>query len=518
MGTLLGYAIPARAVATPPRLGLGYSATSVVPVSAGLPVYTKGDQLWVESFYSYPVVAMLLAANQTIVAPPRYLYPESTGLLYVFGSSDPLGSWKLQLLGSDSASVVFQLVGADGVNASVTGLSLSGNTATYAISVTGNGTYSDQACLLGVANPTVTIGLPPLLSSGSLRVQWHGSSLSVTRNGTVFNSFAYSFELFQPYSYELPGSSGLDTVQLEVGFSVPVVVTQVNASAQVVPMTWLASPREGEFDLRAVITSQSGSQTTDVPVLFAGGGMVSLSLCTPLVHLTSNAFMLSADLDLPSSRWPRQLVLLSSANGVEGYSLYQIPWEVARAEVLGGPSGSPLTSATLTAGSAPTGDSLSVFGNEIFFAGPEGSFVGSVHVTLSQLGRTSALNVSFSSPYTAEVLQVPAGELSVSAVSGGALLGNASVTVASPGGSLTRTSGSHPVVFELLPGSYNLSATQGVQTSLANAMVVAGNSTQVVMDLTPQGEGSAFIVLLAAALAGVGANVVVWLVLPKRVF
>ena len=516
MGALITFATPTGAEAAPPQLGLGYSATSVIPVSTGLPVYTRGDQLWAESFYSYPVLVTLIGANQTIVVPPRYLYPESTGLLYVFGNNDTLGSWKLQLLDSASPPAIFQLVGSEGVNASVTGLSLVGNTASYAVSVASNVTYSDQACLLGAANPTVTVRLPPLLSSGSLRVQWTGGSLSVARNGTVFNSFTYSFELLQPYSYELPGSGGLDTVQLEVGFSAPIVVTQVNSSAQSVPMTWLATPREGELDLRTVVMSQSGPQTTEVPVLFYGGGMVSLSLCTPLVHLTTSSFVLGANLDLPPSRWPRQLLLLTAPDGVESYSLYQIPWGVARAEIVGSASGAPLTSATLEAGSVPTGDSLSIFGDEMFFAGPAVSFFGSVHVIVSQLGRTSALNVSFLSPFTAEVSQVPAGELRVSVTSAGELLGNASVSVAGPGGSLTRTSGSHPVVFELLPGSYNISATRGAQTVAEAAVVAGGNSTQVGMDLTPQNTGSALIPLLAAALAGLCANVIVWLVLPRR--
>jgi len=515
IGTLVGYVSPSSAATPPAELGLGYSATSVVPISAGVPVYMRGDQLWAESFYSYPVVVTLFAPNQTVVTAERYLYPTSTGILYVFGDNDSLGTWKIMLIDSAAPPVFFQLVQEESSNASVTGLSLSGNTATYSVSVNGD-FNSDQACLLGEASSSVTVKLPPLLSTGALRVQWQEGSLTVTRNGTVLSPYTYSFELLQSYSYELPGSSGLDTVQLEVGFSNPVVVTQVNTSAQLIPLTWLATPREGEFDLRTVVSSPAEAQVAESSVLYTRGGLVSLDLCAPLVSVPSSSFKLSADLDLPPSRWPRQLLLVSMQGGVESYAFYSIPWSVARAEIVGGQSGKPLSSTSATVGSVPAGGLVSTFGGEVFFAGPQESFPTTVQVGLSQLGRTWRLNATFVAPFTAELLRASTGSLNVNVTSGGKALSNASVTVVGPGGSITRLSGTRPLLFELLPGSYNLTAQQGAQTETRTVLVVSGNTARAAMDLTPQSSDIQLVLFVAVALVGVASNGVVWFVLPRR--
>lgn len=496
------------------NLGLGYSATSIVPVSQAIPVYTRGDQLWIESFYGSPVVAQLVPPGGGTTASTRYLYPDSTTMMYAFGSNVSLGGWSIQVLGVALAPVVVQLVSAKQLNASATGVSLLGNTARYTFSVAQEGTTSLQGCLLGESVDTVTVGLPPTVSPGALGIRREGGSLSVSRNGSVYAPFEYSFEFFQDYTYQITGSNGTDTVNQEVGYSQPVVVTAPASAPENVSVSWFAPPRDGELDLRTVVSYSSGDQVSDSRVLFTGEGMISLGSCSPTYSIYSDRFNMTSDLSLPPSEWPRELLLTYTSEGLGSYTLYPLPWEVGRAEVGAGQNLS--SSASITLGTVPPTAVASVYGREVFYVGPPGAFPASEQVTLTLLGRSTTLNATFE-PFASDTLAAPLGDLKVRVTAGGESLSNSTVTVSGPSGEITESARSGSAVFALLPGAYQYSASLPGRSAGGNATVVAGGTTQVAADLSPSGTDVQLIVIIGVALVGVAVDALVWVVLPKRV-
>lgn len=499
-------------------IGLGFSSASIVPVSSGVPVFERGDQIWAESFLNHTVLAVLWSPNQTSLVTSRYLYSDSPSILYVFGTNDTLGEWEIQVLETGQPPVAIQLTSGENVAASVAGPSLSGGEATYAASVELGGAYSIQACLLGEERHFASVRLPDLVSTGTLQVGSVGDSLSVIQNGTVLNAFSYEFEFYQPYSYQLPGSGGLDTVQVEVGHSVPTLVTSVGNSTQNVTVNWLASPREGRFDARAVVVSSQGAQLIEFPILLTADGILPLQGCAALVAVSSSNFQITASLGTSPSRWPRQLLLMYEWDGVEAFDFFPISSGVSSAVIRGGPWDATLEGAKVSVSSQPVTGSASASGTDVFYSGPPSSFPATVGITLSLLGRSADLRVNFQEPFTSGVIEAPVGELSVLVTSGGVDVRNASVSVVGPGGTLFNITRSDPVVFALLPGSYTFSASYQTRTVAGTANVTAGAKATVVADLASSSYDPGILLLMAAAAAGLAANVLVWLVLPRRAY
>lgn len=499
-------------------LGLGFSSASIVRISTGVPIFERGDQLWAESFYNHTVAAVLWTPNQKTLMASRYLYPESPSILYVFRTNDTLGDWVIQTLDTGQSPFTIPLVSGENVTASVAGPALSGNQATYTASVEMGEAYSMQACLLGEAPHLASVRLPNVVSTGTLQVGRAGDSLSVTSNGTVVSPFSYEFEFYQSYSYRPPGSGALDTVQVEVGDSIPTLVTSSNNSTQNVRVNWLASPRQGRFDARAVIISAQGAQLIDFPILLTADGVVSLKGCAALASVSSSNLQITASLGISPSRWPRQLLLLYDWDGVESYGFSPISWGVSGADVRGGPWGAPLEGAKISITSQSAMGSASASGSQVFFSGPPNSFPAVVGMTVSLLGRSSNLQADFQEPFSSGDIEMPAGELSVGVVRDGANVRGALVNVVGPGGNLSDSTGSGPAVFVLLPGSYSFSASYQNRTVTGTAAVTAGAMVQVVADLTLTPYDPGVLLLSVAAALGLAANVLVWLVLPRRDF
>lgn len=497
-------------------LALGFSAASLSPVSDGVPVYERGDQLWAESFYNHTVLAAVLAPNQSSVVASRYLYPDSPSILYNFGTNDTLGEWDVQILESGQPAVPVQLVSGGDVEASVSGPILSGGAATYSASVGVGDAYGIQGCLIGENLNIVTVKLPNTVSTGILQVESTGDSLSVALNGSVVASFTYQFELYQDYSYELPGSAGLDTFEVEVGLTSPNVVSGTWNGSQTTALDWLATPRPGRFDLRTIITSVSGAQLLDSQILLANGSMVQLQECAALISVSSNTFQMTANLDISISRWPRQLLLMYDWGGVEDYEFTPIDSAVSRVEVTGGPWEAPLKGASISIGPGALPGVTSTSGSVLYYAGLPGSFPVAVNITVSLLGRSSGLRAVLEEPFSSQVVAVPAGQLVVSVTSGGAVVRNASVEVVSPAGSLSGNTISGSATFVLFPGSYQYTVSSQNQEKNGEATVVAGAKSQLVADLTPPPYDLTTLLLVAAAIAGVLANLLVWAFMPRR--
>jgi hypothetical protein len=96
-------------------------------------------------------------------------------------------------------------------------------------------------------------------------------------------------------------------------------------------------------------------------------------------------------------------------------------------------------------------------------------------------------------------------------------LANGTVTVTGPGGGITVLLHSGKAVFSLLPGTYSFSASQGSRVASGSATVSEGITTKVTVDLTPPSSDLSLVLLLAAALSGLAANVIVWFLLPRRI-
>jgi hypothetical protein len=511
---LLLFALTSRAssslAASAPDIGLGFGPSNVQPVAEGIPIYTQGDNIWVESYYNSTIYAQLLSPDGSQAAS-SVVEPGQLSELYSLAANDASGDWTITITAlTGTTSIHLSVVSPDSsMTPAYQGANLTENRLNQLFALPPTDAYNLQACSAGQSiGSAVTLRVAGA-DNGTIQVSLgqNASQLSVSQTPVPFETW---FELYSQYSYSLNGK-GTVSQNLLVA-STPIVSVSALSAGQSLPWITQLPMREGRYDLRVYERNSAGLSLQDAPFLrTSSGSWVSLDSCTSMVDVYSRDFALTINLDSSNSSWPRYLITMYDVNGVEAYSESDVPGAEAAIHLKAFPNGGPLTGVVITA-SAPgllTSDWDS-YASSVYVL--TSGLAGKITVTLSYSGVvTQDLNFSITGSYVSKSLSIPAGTLNAMATLQGKALTNATLSVAAPGSQprvLIPSSGG--VVSILLPpNNYTISASYMGTSRTEVIPITAGHTGSASLDLS-----QAFPVLLyalaALGVAGLVVNVFVW--------
>ncbi|MDG6910750.1 MAG: hypothetical protein JRN18_00165 [Nitrososphaerota archaeon] len=496
--------------AQPASFGLGYGPLSIEPITVGTPVYTPGDQLWVQSYQNTTSQEVFLTSPAGVTTPGIFLEPGALVSILTFTPSDPLGQWTVTVtvlatgasskatvtLASPTVSLVPRLVKSN----------LSENTLNLDYSIPPTTAYNIQGCLMGtLSGPSATFQLPAA-TGGSMKVILIGNSLTVTPSGSA-SQFNAWFDLYTQRSYDEYGT----------------LVSKLTLAAQTGVLSISPSPQQnnasfndylnlggGRYELQAYVRTQAGLQLFDAQFLKTNGASwVSLQGCTQLADAASSTLAMSANLDNSNSTWPRSLITMFDVGGVEAYNVSGIPFAEARIDIRSESQAKAITGVVATA----TGqgiESWDSFDGSIFLTGTRFPMSISVGINYGPTSRT--YNSTVQSPYSSLELLVPVGTLDIHVAAGSAAADNATLSVseAGPQQAYYHADKEGDLSVMLPPGTYQINASYDGRSASAGATLVPGETTQVGVQVGSQPFPIMYIALVGVLVIAIGINYVVW--------
>lgn len=503
----LAQAGPATA---PPDVGLGFGPTSVEPLSLGVPVFTAGDQIWVQSYDSIATLFITLTPPGGIPSKSAQLGPGQLADIYTITPYDPVGEWLMEVFSTTSGAASLVAITVENVSSplepSLVSAGVQGNTYSVDYGIPPTSAYDIQACSVGLGLGSAASFTLPSSVGPDMTVDLSGNAATVTVPYARV-PFEGWFELHASRSFE-NGTSVVarDFLAAQTG----VLGLGGSNSTVVATLTSEMSLRNGRYDLRAFVRGPSGLAAYEEPYLLVNGSdWVSLAGCTQLTAVTSDTFALSTNLDASNSTWPRSMYLMYSVGGVDSAERFAVPDRVGRIDVR--TTGGALLSGTTLSLDGRGVQSWSSYGSNVYFVGAE--FPAALSVGIGFEGVASeAFNLTVPGAYDFVSLKVEAGSLSVVTRSGGAPLANATIYV-------TGT-GSEPATFSsgkganrtltLPPGEYNVTASHSGERASTQVEVTSGGNARVVLDVSPPPSQIPVYALWAVLVVGAALNIFVW--------
>jgi len=522
MALLILAAIPMDASGqpvTPPNIGLGYGPTSVQPISQGVPVYSRGDNMWLESYYNATIDVTLVSPQGTAKTGFVAVDPGQLFELYSFKSTDPSGNWTLSvttLLGVNDVTV-FLVPPDSSLKPTFSGARLEGNLLNQTFALPRTDAYDIEICTEG-QNVASNFGFSLGGLNGSLTV-------SLLNDSAVFSAYGIPsplsawLELYSQYTYEISGGGKSSPGSLIFSQDLLVASTPVislyppEALNQSVAFLQQMPIRQGRFDLRVFDRTASGLALHDAQLLrTAGGAWIPLGGCTSRASAFSSELSVTTDLNSANSTWPRQLLTMYSMSGVESYTEIPVPRGEAAVHFRTYPDGGPLTGVSFTASMAGLASSdWDVASSSVYLM--TSGLPGLLSIRLSFSGIVfETVNVTVAGPYSSKTLSMAAGTLTVSATQQGKTLANATISVGAQGSPpvaiKTGAPGSSSIL--LPPGNYSVSASYSGVSSSRSASVTPGHISSVSLDLTQQSVPVLLYALIALGAGGVAVNIFLW--------
>jgi hypothetical protein len=505
-------------ITSSPGIGLGYGPKSIVPVSAGVPIYTEGDSIWAQSYINSSTITLILSSPKGTVTNAVYLSPDSIAMVYAILPSDPPGEWTLTVYPSASSSTFFQ-VDIEVSNATslqapaYVGAGLSDGAVSIGYEMPTTSAYAVQACLLGAqASPETVIALPTSLGGG----------MDITLNGTTVSSFSPSskvafdswFELYTQRTWV----NGTNLVSEQVLAGETQVVTEGVASGAVTAgLETNLNLRNGRYDLRTYVRDSSGLLTFDTPYLRASGGTwISLQGCSSLANVASEGFDLDARLNTTTSQWPRYLLTMYDVNGIDSFTMSSVPTREVRVDLGNSTQARELTHVGVKL-SGPGVATWEAYNGSVYVIAS--SFPLDLSVVVSFENITSeTFQAGFAAPFETTALQIPTATINVTTFVSGVRLANATVSVGAVGSSSgsVRTNSSASASIILPPGSYNLTLSNGGSVVSQTVQLSQGQTVPVALDIAPPGPPVLAAALALVLVASVGANLLVWRTYARR--
>ena len=498
---------------SPPFIGLGYSPATVQPVASGVPVYTVGDQLWIQSFYTNTTALVQLqnprgeVPNGLITLDPNEVYD-----LYTFGAADIPGQWTLTITTSyANFNIPFTLVTT---NASLipryVGSSLSDNFLDQAFELPQTSAYDIQACAAGQSlGSTVIYGLEGG-RNGSIDVSLGENSTRVSVSQTPYPLSVW-LELYSSYSYEV-GGGGLVSQNLLVSGTQEYTISPPSTG---VVLQWVNQMplHYGRFDLRVYVRTTSGLSLYEAPFLrTTSGEWIALSDCTSLVNVSSEVFTLSTSLDASNSTWPRQLYTMYDQAGVESYSVTSVVANETAIHLTDYPFHKPLAGVVISASAPGVAEGgWEAYNSTLYLLVP--SFPSTVSIDVSFGGVvTEIVKTTIPAPYWPETLSIKAGTLQASAVYQGKAVANATFSLSAPGAGAVEVKPNTlgTLAIQLPPGNYTVSASYQGTSASETVDVAVGQTSFATLELNPPPFPTVLYLLIGVAVATALANILIW--------
>ena len=504
--------VPSVLAASIPDIGLGFGPSNVQPVAEGIPIYSQGDNVWLESYYNSMIVVQLLHPSGASASQPVVVEPGQLFKLYTFGENDYSGQWMLFVTWSGASTSIPLVLSSP--NSSLTpihqGASLTENRLDQTFALPPTDAYNIQVCSVGESIGSTASFVLAGGSNGSIRVSLdqNTSRFSVSQTSSSLSTW---LELYSQYSYSVAGE-GMVSQDLMVA-GTPVLSVSPPGTTQYIPLVQQMPLRQGRFDLRVFERTTAGLSLQDAPFLRTSNGTwISLEGCTSMASVSSREFVVATDLDSANSSWPRHLFTLYTMNGQESYSESDVPGREAAIHLKDSPEGKPLMGVTITASATGLQPSeWDAFSSAVYVL--TSGLPSTISIGLSFGGVVDEnLNVSVPGPYTSKSLSVQAGTLVASATFQGKTQPNATIAVAAAGSQPVAigSKGQGSVSILLPPGNYTLSATYAGNSVSKVVLVSEGHISTANLEFSRPSFPTLLYALAATGVLGLLLNVFVW--------
>ncbi|HVB96080.1 MAG TPA: hypothetical protein VND41_05715 [Nitrososphaerales archaeon] len=501
-----------------PSLSLGFSPSSLSPVSGGIPVYTTGETIWAESAYNYSVTLSLTSAPLPDGAPgavvaTKPLDPAAVTPLYTFTPADTDGVWNITLASTQGSAVIpvrfVNLVNDRPVSLGPIEYSLEGANLSISAQANLGNSYDQEVCAAGsTPEPPVTLSLPRDMGDlGSIALT-PGNPFGITVLGVLNKPLSFWFELYHPYALDTTATSNLVADNLMAAQSQPFDVVS-NGPANTV-LTWNTPLRAGRYDLRTFFQNSTSLEVFQSRVLILNdSSWISLS-STCLPHtIQSSDVSYSANLTSGQADWPRTLYVMYRTFGVEAVNSYPVRANLSSVNFIASPWGKPLQDGKVSV--SPSGGVLqtSQEGGSLFVLASQYPFRLNYSLDIGAQVALTQGSVTVEGSYSTQNIEVSTAELNVH------VLGEQSSPITlevtgSQGASITAaTVERNQTVSLFLPaGSYTVTALQAGGSESAKVGLTDGLASAVTLNFNaiPSLE---IILVVTAAIAAV-ANVIVW--------
>jgi len=498
-----------RAQAAGPDVGMGFGPGSLEPVNIGTPIYVIGDLVWVESYYSHEVIAELESPSGVMEAEST-LQPGLPVAMHTFVLNDTPGTWQLVIL--DDGATVSQPFRMETSNVSLVPSLLSSSLLNGELiqefSLPNTDTTDIEACTLG-ASPSqfVRVAVPSSLASQMQFRLLNG--VAIASFGQVRTPFTTWIELYSQYSFQI--SRTIATKDLQVGrTSAQAAVVGSSGSlnesvVQVLPF------RDGRYTMRTYFRTASGLVVTENRLLLQlGTNRLSLGECQSLVTVESQTFTVETDLRQPASDWPVKLLMMFSSGGVEGSSKVPLPGVASAVDLVSAVANASLYGLEARASGQHLQDSEQS-GNSLYLVSDH--YPLNIKVDLIFGNVTSrTVSATVSSPNTRNPILLDSGIMTATATMQSRLDSNATFRVAAVGeqATLLRPNLAGNLKILLPPGDYTVTAMDEGRTASTAFELKSGGVENVVLEVGTEQLPLVSYGLMAGALLGVAANVLIW--------
>ena len=503
---------------------LGYSPSALFPAAQGTPVFSAGDQLWVESHYNATLDLMVfyIISNSTYFLGP--VKPGTPTMLLPINATSPQGTWALRAVNASLSPVLFLVSDGASVpsNLTLSGAHLVGGVLEMNFTTSNNVQLQDaQACTIGYQNSSAAmVAVPPMAGGGTVALLMNGNAIDATASGPETGNFTLQVDLYYSYAFLAPNSTSILLFRsARAATTGAVLITKANPYASM-PLETNGRLKTGRYELRLFFDGAQGLSLATTDVLVTGpSSWVWLGACTN-TQVYSNNFSIAAPLGTDPSTWPRSLWLTYTAFGEQGFSNLSLGIDLAALTFSGSPWGVPLSSYDIRA-VAPVGtQDIDVQNGTMFMI-----------LAARQAGTSYAVGLGgqtfFSGttgpvePFTSAVIPFNLSELAVTYFVGGSPYQGGNVSVSNSAGELISadTNRNGQAVFYLPAGAYNLTAGGGNSTAEMPVTLPVGQKLVLDLGLQPSAGTSNISLVLALgsiAAAGAVANAIVFLNRRRR--
>lgn len=507
-------------VASSVQLSMGFSPSTLTPVSQGVPVYTVGETIWALSGYGYPVPVSVTSVRPSgvlvsYIVSSDLLEPGVVSPVYTFGPGDLDGLWNVTLVTFDgSLSVPVRFVNLADHQASLGALSYAldgGNLSISSQAVLGD-SYDQQVCAAGLDTLSgVGVSFPAgMQPSGNVTLAPSINSTLVRAEGNITRPFSFWFELYHPYSLDVTSANSLVASNLLAASSQPVAFTSPGASNST--LRWSAPMRDGRYDLRAYFRDSSGLQLVESSLLVVNGTTwVSLTnQCAP-EQVTSKAVSYSESLARGPETWPKTIYFMYRSYGVEAVASYPVDASLASIKFLATPWNQTLPDLKVNVSPSEGVVQTSQAGSTLYVLASSYPVSIQYSVDISGgVGFEQGSSVTVPISYSTKTLALNLAKLTVYVVSDQSSPTNLEVTGPrglNIAGGLTGTN--QTMSFVLPPGTYSVTATQAGNTQAAQVALTDGLVSVVTLNFNTL--VSFEIILVVTAVIAAVANVMVFL-------
>lgn len=501
----------AAGAAQPPGFGLGYGPLSIEPATLGTPVYSPGDQVWVQSYLNTTSEFVSLTPPDGTPSSGTYLAPGALMRLRTFNASDRLGVWTVAVLdpstGASSSVTVTLASPAASLVPKLVGSNLSANTLNLDYGVPPTAAYDIQGCLMGSqTGPSSTYQLPAGVG-GAMKVSLAGNGVAVTASSTLTPINTW-FELYSQRSYD---ESGALVSKLMLAAQTDVLNVAASSRPTTTQFTDNLNLRVGRYELRAYVRTASGLDVFESGFLRTNDtAWVSLDGCTQLVEPSSSTMVLSANLNGPNSTWPRSLYTMYDVGGIDSFNLSKVPTMEARIDLRSATNAKTLAGVVATV----TGEGVqewNYFDSSVHLVAASFPLSAAVAVDFEGVA-TRTFNVTIQAPFSSAYLLVPVGTIDIHAASGGQGAVNASVSVSEPGSAPAsfRADGHGNLTIIVPPGRYLVNASYAGRSASASIDVGSGGTTPVSLSLGGQTYPIVYYALVGVLAVAAALNLLVW--------